>query len=124
MGTHDRMAQVALSLIAKHGRPLKIARLSRDADDVAMPWRGPDSDLDECIDVVGVFVDFADTQSDVPRIRGADQRVLVAALATGEDLSDFDKVIDSKDGAVYSIHRCRVVEPGTTRILYDIELKA
>lgn len=129
-GIHDKFARLAEKLIAKHGRDMDVKKLSREPADASKPWRagGPPPPggptWAESLTVKGVVVDYDEDDIDGTNIKRGDKRVLIAAdtaVTAGKDIADFDTVLDQ--GRPLSIIKCNVLEPGTTRIMYDVQCR-
>lgn len=130
MAVHDKFANTAERLIAKHGRPMKVRKLSRTPADSAKPWRGPDPDpadgFEFDVDAKGVVVDWTEEEVEADQTRRDSQRLLIAAkphvLGTPPvDLKTADGLLD--EGRVYSLSRASLLKPGTTAILYEFQVR-
>jgi hypothetical protein len=124
MVMYDKFAALALRLIDIHGRTFNLVRRSTIAADPTMPWRDVKG-AGSKIAVVGVFaaVGFGRDQSTTTDsdVRNNRQTILIAAQSTALDLSLFDSIEDD-DKRVYKIFNWSILKPGTTTILYSLEV--
>lgn len=123
-----RLAQVADRLIGENGRTVTLVKLDRDAEASSSPWRGPDPATPvEELTVTAVLVDAADfgfVSTDLGNTidRSSRKIALVAALdVPNTNLEEFDLMRDGDD--VWKIVTVRELQPGTTTVLYQIELE-
>jgi len=120
---HSRMASVASRLIASNGRSVTLVKFSRTAADTAKPWEGPAATASTETAVTAVFVDpstFGYTASDAADslIRSGDKIALVAATS---GIEKYDEIHDGTD--VWKIVRVKTLEPGTVRIVHELQLR-
>jgi len=130
MAIHDKYANTAQRLIAKHGRAMKVRKLSRTPEDTTKPWRGPDPTAPDGyefdVDAVGVVIDWTEEEVAEDQTRRDSQRLLIAAkphatAPTPIDLKGADSLLD--EGRVYSLAKGNCLKPGTTAILYDFQVR-
>lgn len=126
MAVHDKFANLAQRLIAKHGRAMVLRKLSRTPEDDTMPWRGTSTDPEEGYEyeqpVVGVVTDYNEDEIDGDQIHRGDKRLLVAAKPNaGIDLLKADSLLDEEQ--VYGIIRGNLLKPGVTEILYEFQVR-
>lgn len=126
-GPHEKFAALADRLIKKHGRPLLICKLSTEPFDPSKPWRagGPADGgprYDDKVEVIGVVTVYEEDEIDGENIRSTDERVLVAArAAVGKSLEGYNTILDGD--RPLCIYKGSVLQPGTTRILYDFQIR-
>lgn len=130
MAVHDKFANTAQRLIAKHGRPMKVRKLSRTPEDGAKPWRGPDPVVADGyefdVDAVGVVVDWTEQEIEEDQTRRGSKRLLIAAkphvtAVPPIDLMGADSLLDEQQ--VYSLSKANCLKPGTTAIMYDFQVR-
>lgn len=121
---------LAERLINENGRPLTLQREDQvNAADPAEPWRAPAITEQVTLAVVGVFIEYEKEDFDGSLIRRGDKRVLVAAkdtedVQTGNEnikVEDFDTLLDGT--VVWKIITVETIEPGSLRIMYDIQVR-
>jgi len=117
-------------LILENGRTLTLQREDQATfDDPAQPWRTSPITNQVSLDVLGVFTEYEKEDFDGSLVRRGDKRVLVAAkdtedVQTGTEnikLEDFDTLLDATE--LWKIITVEVIEPGSLRILYDIQVR-
>lgn len=113
-------------LISENGRDVTLVKRLRTADDVAKPWRGPPVGPDLTIVAKAVFVEFEEEDFDSTLVRRGDKRALISAkvveaLDATTMLEEFDTVLDNT--VEWKVVNVVVIEPGTSRVLYDVQLR-
>lgn len=130
MAVHDKFANTAQRLIAKHGRSMQVRKLSRTSADPTKPWRGPDPTAPDGYEfdvaATGVVIDWTEQELDEDQTRRGSKRLLIAAKphVTGTpavDLMQADNLLD--EGGVYSLSKANCLKPGTTTIMYDFQVR-
>lgn len=126
---YSKMAQKALVMITKYGRPVLLSRIDRTPDDPTRPWRGSTGDV--TINATAVFVEpTSGTELGILDERGPDDEVIrgykIAFLASEEnpteDLKLYDRMIDG--GRVYSSIKVHELCPGPVSLLYTVEVRS
>ena len=120
---------VAERLITENGRALTLVRKDQgNPADPLKPWRASTGAADVSFAITGVFVDFEQEDFDGTLVRRGDKRVLAAASEVEtaaapdfDEVEDFDYVLDAGDR--WDVVKVDVVQPGTARILYDIQVR-
>lgn len=116
------LAATALRLIDTNGRDVTLTKKDRTPANAAQPWRGPGV-ADTTVVVKAVVFPFDAEDIDGELVRREDKRAFVSASAAGvNEVEDFDFLTDGSD--IFKIQRVRVIAPGDTRVLYDIQLRA
>ena len=138
MAIDTKFAELATRLIGKRGRDVTIAKSGNVVVDALKPWRnrtGPATEPSPGTSITGkgVFINQADQdnfgfiEEDLggTQLKRGQQRVLVdqGALSVDTEIDQFDILIDSRDGRMWRIMAANVLEPGTTRILYDFTVE-
>lgn len=121
--TAATLAETARRLIAKHGRAVDMRRLSVTPQDANKPWRQADPTIDDTI-VTGVFAamfDFELKEVDGESVRRGDKRAYVAHAQFNTDLTPYTEVIDGAD--TWRVVNCEALQPGTTRFIYEMQLR-
>lgn len=128
MSFYSDMAATAADMIGDFGRSATLVKLSRTAADSDQPWLGVDTS-ETTRSVNAVFLAVGGTGLTVVQPgerspRDAELHALVAAndLQSGDEVETFDELRDGSD--VWGITRVEVLQPGATRLLYDLTLEA
>lgn len=119
-------------LISENGRILTLQREDQVNPAVlAEPWREGDPAGVNIVslDVIGVFTEFEKEDFDGSLVVRGDKRVLVSAKATEDEqagaenikIEDFDTLLDRTE--IWKIITAEVIEPGSLRIMYDIQVR-
>lgn len=116
------LAATAKRLIDANGRDVTLRQLDRGHANGSQPWRKPGATNVDVGPLKGVIVPFESNDIDGTLIRESDKKALVAANDTGaNEIEKFDELIDGSD--IWKIVRVKVINPGTTRVLYIIQLR-
>lgn len=116
------LAATAERLINANGRDVTIVQKDRTPADAGKPHRAGGSSDTSVGPVKAVIVPFNADDVDGTLIRRDDKRAFVAANDTGVSLIEkFDTITDGSD--TWRIEAVVVINPGATRILYDIQLR-
>lgn len=119
---------LAERLINENGRSLTLVR--RDQGNPVSPtepWRASTDASEISFPVLGVFIEYEKEDVDGTLVKRGDKRLLVAAkdiedtAPANENVEDYDEVVDG--GESWRIMDVNVIEPGATRILYDIQVR-
>lgn len=120
---------LAERLIEANGRTLSLVRRDQgNPTDPAMPWRGSTEADTITVVVKGVVIDFEKEDFDGSLVRRGDKRILIAAKSVTDESSasnlkieDYDHVLD---GTVrWKIITAELIEPGDTRIVFDLQVR-
>ena len=124
------MATTARRLIDKNGREMSIIKLGKTFADPSAPWRGqgnPRQVPDAEVAARGVFVPLysqvflGSGEKESKGLMRGEQICLVAAPPSGENLVDFDEIVD--DEVHWKIVRPQVLRPGATSVMYAFEVR-
>lgn len=116
------LAATAKRLVEQFGRPVEFFRKSETPADPDKPWRGSVSP-DTRVQLIAVLVDYTLEEATSDHVLRGDKRAFVAQLSIpGIDLTDFDRMVDA-DGQTWSVVRIETINPGDTRLLYDVQLR-
>lgn len=121
------LRSTAERLISENGRDVTLVKRDRTAGDGAKPWRGPASPgTDVSVTAKAVFVDFEEGDFAATLVRRGDKRALVSAkviedINSAAALEEFDVVLDGD--VEWKIISTTVIEPGSSRVLYDMQLR-
>jgi hypothetical protein len=128
---YTNFRSLADRLISENGRALTIVRRDQsNFTDPAKPWRGSTEAAEVSTAVTGVFIEYEKEDVDGDLVRRGDKRVLIAAKdvedesASSENVKveDYDHVLD---GTVrWKILSAELIEPGSQRIMYDVQVRA
>lgn len=121
---------LAERLIEENGRALSLVRRDQgNPVDPAKPWRASTEAAEIIVPVLGVFIDFEKEDFDGSLVRRGDKRILIAdksvidegGSAANLQIEDYDHVLD---GAVrWKILTANLIEPGTIRIMFDLQVR-
>lgn len=123
------LANTAERLIEENGRTLTLVRAGETAADPAMPWRADTTAGETRLDVIGVISEFKNEDFDGTLVRRGDKMALVAHNSVADEASgsdsviieEFDRLLDA--GAEWKILGVEPIHPGSTRIMYILQLR-
>lgn len=116
------LASVAERLIEQNGRDVTLRKENRTPADSNAPWQGTSGAVTDIGPLKGVFVEYDNEGIDGDRVRRGDKRLFVAANDTSLQIVEgFDKVVDGTE--TWAIVAVRIVQPGDTLIIYDIQVR-
>lgn len=130
MAAFDYSSKVLLAerLIGKFGRTVTLVRRDRTSGDAAQPWRGPaDPGTDESVTLKAVLLDFDSENVDGRLVRHDDMKALVAAkdvtdaLPAAALIEEYDRLVDGT--FEWAIQGVKSLQPGDTRIAYELHLR-
>lgn len=119
---YAKLARTAQRLITGNGRDITITKKDRDVKNELEPWR-PAKPTDTTIGPFkAVIIPFEEKDIEDGLVRRGDRRCLLSALDTTTNLiEEFDEIVDATE--VWKIAGVNVLNPGATRILYDLTLR-
>ena len=130
MVNYANLKSLAERLIETNGRTLTLVRRDQGNPSVsAKPWRGSTEAAEISFTVKGVFTEFEKEDFDGSLVRRGDKRVLIAdqsvldegGSATPLTIEDYDHILD---GTIrYKILNAELIQPGPTRIFYEIHVR-
>lgn len=121
---------LAERLIEANGRDLSLVRRDQgNFTDPAKPWRGSTEADTITVIVKGVFIEFEKEDFDGTLVRRGDKRILIAdksvidegGSAVNLKIEDYDHVLDA--AVRWKIITAVLIEPGDTRIMFDIHVR-
>ncbi len=120
---------LAERLIESNGRTLSLVRRDQgNLIDLAKPWRGSTEAAEITVIVKGVFIKFEKEDFDGSLVRRGDKRILIAdksvqdeSSASNLDIEDYDHVLDAT--VRWKIITAEPIEPGSLRIMYDLQVR-
>jgi hypothetical protein len=127
---YTQFRATAERLIEENGRTITLVRKDQgNPVDPTEPWRASTNAAEITFDVLGVFIEFEKDEVDGTIVMRGDKRVLVAAKSVTDeggsaanlDIEDYSDVLDG--GTRYRIITSSVIEPGDTRIMYDLQVR-
>lgn len=130
MVNYTSFRSLAERLIEANGRSLSLVRRDQDnPTDPVKPWRDSTEAAEITVAVIGVVIDFEKEDFDGSLMRRGDKRILVAdksvidegGSAANLNIEDYDHIIDG--GVRWKILSAKVVEPGDTRIMFDLQVR-
>ena len=122
--------RLAERLIEENGRTLSLVRQDQaNPVDPAKPWRASTEAAEITVDVLGVFIEFEKDEVDGSIVMRGDKRVLVADKSVTDEggsaanlkIEDYNAILD--DAVRWRIVTAGVIEPGDTRIMYDLHVR-
>ena len=128
MALAERMQALAAKLIDKHGAAVVITmRSPTPLRDNAKPWRG--STGSATVSVKAVQYPYTEEEAPDVNFRRGNSRFLIAENDLQGD-SQFATVdltqatsIDDNAGHVWSIDDVEIIQPGATRVLYQVRVR-
>lgn len=130
---YANLAATAERLIGENGRNVTLKRISTAPADALVPW-GPKATTTDIVVVKAVLIPWDIKEIDGDIIRNADKRfyisetafVAAAAAVTPTPahaaLEDYTTLLDS-DGSVWRILAISPINPGSTRIMFDLKAR-
>ena len=119
---------LAERLINENGRSFTLIRKDQgNPTDPAMPWRSSTEVSEISFAVVGVFIEFEKDEVDGTIVKRGDKRLLIAAkdiddqAPANTNVEDYDEITDGT--VAYRIINAQVIEPGSLRIMYDLQVR-
>lgn len=119
MSTYSELAATAQELIDEYGQSVVLKKLDSSAADASKPWLDVNTS-DVTATVKGVLLDYNERDVDGDLVRRGDMRAYVAHLTT--DYRDYDQLTDA-EGRVFKIINVSLLNPGGTKLLYDMQLR-
>ncbi len=132
MVDYTSLRLTAERLINENGRTLTLQREDQTNFAVtAEPWRTADPAGANVVSltVLGVFSEFEKEDFDGSLIRRGDKQVLIAAkdledVQSGSEnikIEDFDTLLDGTE--IWKIITAVVIEPGSLRVMFDLQVR-
>jgi len=121
---------LAERLIEINGRDLTLVR--RDQDnlvDPTEPWRASTEAAEITFVVKGIIIEFEKEDFDGSLVRRGDKRIFIADKSVSDEggtaanlkIEDYDHILDGTTR--WTILKAELIEPGPTRIMYDIHVR-
>ena len=130
MVDYAKFRSLAERLIEENGRVLSLVRRDQgNPTDPAKPWRGSTEAATITVAVLGVVIDFEKEDFDGSLVRRGDKRILISdksvidegGSAANLQIEDYDHILDGTTR--WKILGVSLIEPGDTRIMYDIQVR-
>ena len=121
---------LAERLIEENGRDVSLVRRDQGNPVVsAKPWRDSTEAATITVVVKGVIIEFDKEDIDGSLVRRGDKRVLIADKSVIDEggsaanliIEDYDHVLDA--GVRWKILEANLIEPGDTRIMFDLQIR-
>lgn len=121
---------LAERLIEENGRDVSLVRRDQDNPvDSAKPWRDSTEAATITFIVKGVIIDFDKEDFDGSLVRRGDKRVLISDQSVSDEggsaanliIEDYDSLLDAS--VLWKIVDVNLIEPGDTRIMYDLQVR-
>lgn len=129
MPNYVRAQATAKRVIAKAGRAVQLLQLDATVPDPTQPWRGPIDPRATPTKVLNTFAAFVSVTSNSDlgihktvsdMIKSADE---VCMVASTEDLTLYQELVDSLDGRHYKIMAAQALAPGPLLLFSFLVLK-
>lgn len=130
MVNYANLKSLAERLIEANGRTLTLVRRDQgNPVNVAEPWRASTEAAEITIAVLGVFTEFEKEDFDGSLVRRGDKRVLIAEQSVVDNaggasnlkIEDYDHILDG--GVRWKILSVELIQPGPTRIFFDVHVR-
>ena len=130
MVNYANFRALAERLIEANGRDISLIRRDQDnPTSAAKPWRDSTEAATITFTVKGVIIEFEAEDFDGTLVRRGDKRILISdqsvidegGSATNLIIEDYDHVLDA--GVRWKIIEANTIEPGDTRIMYDLQVR-
>mgnify|MGYP000258909096 CR=1 FL=1 len=130
MVNYASLKSLAERLIEANGRDLTLVRRDQgNPADVAQPWRASTEAAEISFVVKGVFTEFEKEDFDGTLVRRGDKRVLISDQSVLDessgvsnlDIEDYDHILDA--GVRWKIINVENIQPGSTKIFYDLHVR-
>ncbi len=121
---------LAERLIEENGRDFSLVRRDQgNPVDSAKPWRDSTEAATITVTVKGVIIEYETEDFDGTLVRRGDKRVLIADKSVIDEggsaanliIEDYDHILDA--GVRWKIENADTIEPGDTRIMYDLQVR-
>ena len=121
MADHTEFLELARELIAEEGRTVTFAKLDPTAADPNKPWKGAGTPtLTGQVSTLAVFLPdgsgFGKMIEDNELFKSSEQMLLVAPPSTGEDLGEYNLVVDG--GVRWKINVTKELKPADLTVLF------
>ena len=124
------LRNTAERLIEENGRDLSLVRRDQgNPTDPAKPWRGSTEAAEITVVVKGVFIEYEKEDFDGSLVRRGDKRILISDKSVIDEggsaanlvIEDYDHVLDAT--VRWKIITAELIEPGDTRIFFDLQVR-
>lgn len=128
--SYPNLKSLAERLIEANGRDLTLVRRDQgNLVNAAEPWRGSTETAEIKFVVKGVFVEFESEDFDGTLVRRGDKKILISdqsvidegGSATNLQIEEYDHILDG--GVRYKILNVKTIQPGPTRIFFEIHAR-
>lgn len=130
MVDYAKFRSLAERLIEENGRTLLLVRRDQgNPADPAKPWRDSTEAATITVTVLGIVIDFEKEDFDGSLVRRGDKRILIADKSVIDEgggagnlqIEDYDHILDGTTR--WKILSVNLIEPGDTRIMYDLQVR-
>lgn len=121
MVDYVKLAATSQRLLDANGRSVTLVYRGPAADS-GNAWDGSKSVGGASESAIGVFLDYQRREVDGTKIQAHDKRLLVAAQNLTNSPTTAERVTDG--GVNYQVIDVRVVQPGATILLYELQVRA
>lgn len=130
MVNYASFRNLAERLIEENGRDLSLVRRDQgNPVDPTKPWRDSTEAAEITVVVKGVVIEFEKEDFDGSLVRRGDKRILIAdksvidegGSAANLQIEDYDHILD--ETVRWKILDANVIEPGDTRIMFDLQVR-
>ncbi|MCP4897716.1 MAG: hypothetical protein GY906_12150 [bacterium] len=116
-----KLAATAQRLINANGRSVSIVKHGKTPSDMNKPWRGESTPVIATVTGIASFVPMQQIENNDGVRRGTDYALFAADDDGGNELEDFDVIIDG--GVTWQILDAKLINPASKRIMYQFEVK-
>ena len=122
MVNYTSLAATAERLIEANGRLVTFTKRDSDPADTSMPWRGGDLDNTTLSNISAVVIPLEREDRGGELVRRGDAEAYVAHNSvSGDTLDDYTFMTDGT--IIWRILSVEVINPGDTRIMYQLMLE-
>lgn len=127
---YSNFRSLAERLIEENGRDIQLVRRDQgNPTDADKPWRESTEAATITVTVKGVIIEFESEDFDGSLVRRGDKRILIADKsvidegggAANLNIEDYDHVLDAS--VRWKIINADLIEPGDTRIMFDLQVR-
>ena len=115
------LAATAERLINQNGRDVSLLRNERTPSDPANPHRGGGTTVTTLGPLRAVLIPFESDNQEGTLVRRNEKRAFVAANVAAGEIETFDQLVDGS--TTWKIVDVDTINPGSVRVMYDLQLR-